>query len=497
MHDPNLHLFLDDREVKERLNLSRFINRPKRFAEPVVRSDQPWEKDCKCVAWGSVIKEKDGLLRMWYFSFNAKGNLSEGESLDGGYAYAESRDGIHWTKPSLGLVDWKGSKENNFFFTMGRADVTELARRGEGLTIRDEQGKAVGIVNNWDGLTVIRDDHEADPQKRYKLFANMQDHRKWAPHYPEIYPDVTPEQVESARNVFGQYMITSPDGFQWTREPVFVKRGTQADYMMVNWDERNGQWLLNERPTNTSGRRTAGLTRSKDLRNWSEVETVFDNDETSGFGRVWEWHAGITSFNYGNQDIGFLERWGNSEFGDTSELISHRDGEPYVRVAPGQLFLDSGPEGSFDRRLVYSTHNPPIQLGDKLYIYYTGTGQDSLTEGAIGVAIIGLDRFAGLAHQRRDPGVVRTIPQMVAGSRLQINVEPLMYTGEVRVGLCNPDNTPIPGFSWDECIPIKEDAVRTVVEWNSGRSIAELKGTSVIVEFKVISSVLYSYRWDA
>ena len=27
--------------------------------------------------------------------------------------YAESRDGIHWTKPELGLFEFNGSKQNN------------------------------------------------------------------------------------------------------------------------------------------------------------------------------------------------------------------------------------------------------------------------------------------------------------------------------------------------------------------------------------------------
>lgn len=29
------------------------------------------------------------------------------------YCYAESSDGIHWTKPALGLFAWSGSKQNN------------------------------------------------------------------------------------------------------------------------------------------------------------------------------------------------------------------------------------------------------------------------------------------------------------------------------------------------------------------------------------------------
>ena len=31
-------------------------------------------------------------------------------------AYAESRDGLHFTKPVLGLVEWNGSKANNLVF---------------------------------------------------------------------------------------------------------------------------------------------------------------------------------------------------------------------------------------------------------------------------------------------------------------------------------------------------------------------------------------------
>lgn len=35
---------------------------------------------------------------------------------DGNVAYAESRDGIHWEKPDLGIVEYGGSKNNNLLF---------------------------------------------------------------------------------------------------------------------------------------------------------------------------------------------------------------------------------------------------------------------------------------------------------------------------------------------------------------------------------------------
>ena len=36
--------------------------------------------------------------------------------------YAESKDGIHWVKPALGLVEFKGAKTNNIVWTAPKAD---------------------------------------------------------------------------------------------------------------------------------------------------------------------------------------------------------------------------------------------------------------------------------------------------------------------------------------------------------------------------------------
>jgi hypothetical protein len=154
---------------------SRFrINRPNKHPEPVLIADRPWEGE-RAQAWGSVIVEPDGLLRMWYFAFNTERRPDE---LDrGGYAYAESRDGIHWDKPDLGVVEFRGSKRNNLFYTCapdGKNLVDqELARRNVGLPAISEEGKVIGVVNNLDGLTVVRDEEDPDPMRRYKLIANM------------------------------------------------------------------------------------------------------------------------------------------------------------------------------------------------------------------------------------------------------------------------------------------------------------------------------------
>ena len=228
--------------------------------------------------------------------------------------------------------------------------------------------------------------------------------------------------------------------------------------MMVMRDERNRRWWLNERPFALRGR-NVGLRTSSDLIDWSDpAECVLFNTPDMGYGGRYEWHGGITPFNYGNMNLGLLEKWCNAGMGDTCELVCQREGGPWQRAAPGTAFLDIGPEGTFDRTLVYPTHNPPWRVGDRLHIYYTGAGPkaDGRAGGAdmdmaIGVATIGLDRFAGLAHTRGEPGRLLTKPFRVERDRLEVNAELHFGRHDVRVAVKDAEGEDIPGYALDAC----------------------------------------------
>lgn len=497
MHDPYLHLFVDDTEIDHSKNLERVLNRLRRHPEPVLDASLHIEGG-RSQAWGSVIRESDGLFRMWYIGM-PRSNFGELHC-----CYAESDNGVNWRKPSLGLEAWQKNCDNNIFYGFGDADTWELARRGEGIPARDMDGNVIGVLNNMDGLTVVRDESEIDPDKRYKLIANMQDHRMWAQSYRDHYPDVTDEQIREARSVWGQYIDTSPDGLHWTKEPRMLVTAEHGDYMMVMRDERNSRWLLNQRPASNTGR-AAGLRTSHDIESWPDtVNTIFENGPDSDSGRKWEWHGGFTPFNYGNMDLGFLERWTNTGSGDYCELVSHRDNEEWQRVAPGKPFLDVGHEGAWDRCLAYPSHNPPIQVGNELYIYYTGfgygtgvTGGDLRYTAAIGLMTLSLDRFAGMANARGPAGQLVTTPIAVSGDTLQINVEQGVFTNGTRVALKRPDLSDIGGFSLDDCDPVINDSVRSTVSWNGASDISHLQGQQVVLEFEVKGMTLYAFRFGA
>ena len=496
--DPDLYLALEDGLFDKVENLELVLNRPRKHG-PVLVADKPWEGE-RAQAWGSVIVEPDGLLRIWYFAFNTERRNDE---LDrGGYAYAESRDGIRWDKPNLGVVNFRGSRDNNLFYSCapdgGNLVDEELARRGIGLPALDESGNQIGILNNLDGLTVVRDDDEPDRNKRYKLIANMQDHRMWAPYYKDRYPNVTESQVKRARAVFGQYMDTSPDGIHWSRRPRRILSAV-GDYMMVTRDHRNRRWWLNERAAGKSGR-NAALRTSHDLIRWSQPQTIFDNGPESAQGRISEWHGGITPFNYGRLNLGFLERWATGSFGSYCELVSQSEGHDWKRVVPGSPFLDVGAENEFDRALAYPTHNAPIRLGNTLYIFYTGGGaRTDPKKGipmSIGLATIGADRFAALANWRpRGVGRLVTRPVEVTRAGLELNMESFELQ-PARVGVAGEDGAMLEGYGLDDCeIRFKPGQLYTPIHWRRKPGLGELRGEKVRLHVELSGAALYAFRF--
>ena len=70
-----------------------------------IQYDQPWED--RLAFYTTVLKDED-IYRMYY-----RGSLMGKRPHP--TCYAESGDGIHWTKPDLGLVELNGSTKNTQF----------------------------------------------------------------------------------------------------------------------------------------------------------------------------------------------------------------------------------------------------------------------------------------------------------------------------------------------------------------------------------------------
>ncbi len=103
----NLELFVDRHHIASMDGVQLALH-PPRPAEVAVRFDKPWEGPYS--AYVTVFRDDD-LYRMYYRGW---ADLN-GDQLT---CYAESPDGITWTKPKLGLVAFQDSTENNIVLRM-------------------------------------------------------------------------------------------------------------------------------------------------------------------------------------------------------------------------------------------------------------------------------------------------------------------------------------------------------------------------------------------
>src|SRR5262249_8874124 len=95
-------LFIDDFLIDTRRGVDLRLHppTPREVALPL---NQPWAGPTT----GYTVVMKDGDLYRFYYTNDTDGRTPDCTS------YAESKDGITWTLPKLGLFDFKGSRENN------------------------------------------------------------------------------------------------------------------------------------------------------------------------------------------------------------------------------------------------------------------------------------------------------------------------------------------------------------------------------------------------
>jgi hypothetical protein len=107
----------------------------------------PWEGNC--TDYHNMFYD-NGIWRMYYVGWDY---FPKTHGLC--FCYAESKDGIHWIKPNLGICEWEGSRDNNIIF-----DRTNLKAR--------------------DNFMVFRDDNPAcPPEKKYKAILSQENRTLW------------------------------------------------------------------------------------------------------------------------------------------------------------------------------------------------------------------------------------------------------------------------------------------------------------------------------
>ncbi len=127
-----------------RLEMKNPSRHPDNPVSLVGRSAVPTRWECSSTAPSFAKANK---YRMWYVAFDDDTENKVAASRWRA-AYAESLDGVHWIKPDLGLVEFRGNKHNNLIRT---------------------EPSPWGFVN----LKVLHEPNSPDPDQRYKIATHV------------------------------------------------------------------------------------------------------------------------------------------------------------------------------------------------------------------------------------------------------------------------------------------------------------------------------------
>ncbi len=472
LHDPHLHLFLDDEELQDYPEFVRKVQRPERVqVDPVLRPERPWEGRTVQIKGGVHYDEEEDLFRMWYWTWGCTI-----EEMNAGaptfLCYATSVDGVEWERPELGLVEYEGSTANN-----------------------------ITLATTGDPWGVMRDPQEQNLERRYKLGLYYQ-----PPGSPGANdPVVRKTHFESIADRHGMYAAYSPDGIRWTfQNRLLVPRAGDAGCLVH--DPIEGRYIASSRRLNClvdhfvlewkQYRRVIALSTSEDFVEWTPLRTVLRPDEYDEPGvQLYQ----MVPFVYGNQYMGIVWVAHPTELSGM-ELAAARDLEHWRRVGErgGGEFFSVGAPGSWDGGWAACGLTPPALKDDQLHIWYSGKPQGHGTKGnfssAIGMLRLRRDGFVALRCGIRG-GEVMTEPIEVTGPGLAINA--ICLFGELQVRVIDDYSVP-EGYDFAECNGLERgDEISQTITWgDEKRDLSPFVGKRVRLHLRADNATsFFSYRF--
>jgi hypothetical protein len=499
-------LFVDRRLVDRLEGEARLVLHSPQPQEIAVRSEEPWEGSAP--RYMTVFRDGDR-YRLYYRV--AVGHVEDNDERQ--YTcYAESGDGIRWTKPRLGLVEFAGSKENNIVWQ--------------------------GPVSH--NLTPFRDDNPAaPPAERYKAVGGPTKY-KWDKGYDPLRD--------------GLMLLVSADGIHWQKrddKPLAVKGNFDSQNVLF-WDSTAGLYRIfwrdarGDSPQHPAGRDIRTAT-SPDCRTWSEREWLVydparsgspDRDEagdptgdhhqlyTSGIQPYPRSPGLFVGLPERYSDRGWTRstdrlpdrevrkaradkgiaggrptRWGTA-ITDVLFMASH-DGRgffvwPEAFVRPGIQRPGTWYYGGAWAALGFAETASPYPSGPpELSIYVQeadGPVTVESTRGAVRRHTLRLDGFASV-HAPLTGGRLVTKPFVFAGDVLAINFS-TSGGGRMRIGLADAAGEPVAGRSLDDCDLVYGDEHDRVVSWGGAETLADLAGQPVRLVVELKDADLYAIRFD-
>ena len=389
--------------------------------------------DDEAVRYYGAVAEVDGELRMWY---EGNGSLDEG----GGrrICYAVSEDGEHWEKPSLGLIEYGGSRDNNIIDLLDGEPVISAA-------------------------PVIHDPGDPDPSRRFKMcietghyqnqltVAFSADGLSW--DVPDFNPVGPPMEMAGLIKWGDYYYVNGQDEFgwhgsQWGRARKLI---TFASHDFKHWTQASAM-----------GFRRDNLPPRQVMHNWNTAEEV---------------HLGTSCWDRGNVIIGVYGMWhgtpsGNRRFISMDlGLVVSQDALDYREPVPDYLFIPALEEPG-----LAPGSSPALMQGQgmlnrddrTLFWYELWAGSD------VRLATWERDRLGSLSVFREKsllplppPHALSCVVESTSDTSIHLNANGLGSHAQIRIELVDEHFRPIPGYSESDAAVISLDGLDSPVRWPS------------------------------
>jgi hypothetical protein len=479
-------LLVDDYVIAEKENITAELGQPKKMGvvmKPSVPTDfHPTKQfpDGLPEAGGYyefgrrlsvVFNEKRQCFQMLYRASAA--------SLTG---YAESKDGIHWTKPNVSqdgksnLISFRGSDSGTFYESSFMIDPTVPWGHPEKYKAAHNSGKTMcALAYSADGIhwTGYND---GDPVT--ERAADTHNQILWDP-------------------IQNRYMFltrTDQGGIAGQGE-------SRASRIMLHEEGNN----LLDHPT---AWRTSLVTNVDDPSNrMTEAGVPAYQMESM---KVWVYEniyfslmhvltMGDLTGSEGKVAVAEPDKRPETDVIDFY-IGTSRNGKDFDKswVYSQKPFVSRGPDSSFDKAILEPS-SEIITRGDEHFIYYTGLysqhhAPDAAKKesGKIGLATLPLDRFV-CQQAREQRGTITTKPFKLEGERLQVNVD--ARGGSFYVEILDAAGEPVPAFAAEQAQSYDGvDELRLAPQWKSEEGLSALKGQTIRLKFYLRDARLYAFQ---
>lgn len=467
VYPPRTCLFLDDLHVGRLDGLRRVTGPVEQVAGgPVLEPAAPWEGigliGRNCVLWDA----EEARFKCWYPAYDP--SLPDAPvGARRRWAYAESRDGLTWERPNLGLTWHAGSTANN-------------------LLRLDGAGESAAAL--W---SVAKDPRDPDPARRYKAIG-LDRHPRRPGELTWTGPDGPDEWYRSRGRhlACGVYVAYSADGLTWRQRDGWAGSGALItdNTILHGYDPATSRWVLWQRPRIMPKHRVIGVSFSTDFDDWTFPECVLapDADDPPGtqFDQLSTVAASDGAF-VGLLGASAVMRQDRGVLSVAPQLVYSRDARRWTRVDREPFIRPVEPPAWDDGCII--PFNPQV-VGDEVFIFYYGKNAGHIwgeptvdsarvTRSAFGLVKLRRDRWAALAPAGGAEGTLTTALIAFARPELRLNAD--ASAGSIAVELVDcQSGEAVPGFTFADCDGIAGDDLDHAVSWGGRRDLSAIVGTA-------------------